>query len=397
MIEISKWPLVELNMLMKAPLLNGKHERGMLFGDGNPIVRMVDLYKYDIIDSGLLDRVRYPSPTPTDYLLTEGDILINRTSLKREGIAKASLVSKLLERTYFDCSIIRVRPDKERVYPKYLLYALNGPIVRPQIMKYAKTATITTISQPGINRLRIPLPSYTEQKRIVNILETCESAIQKRKEANRLTDEFLKSTFLEMFGGPVKNTKRWQLNKLSEVGSLDRGKSEHRPRNAPELLGGPYPLIQTGDIANSDVYITDYHQTYSELGLKQSRMWNAKTLCITIAANIAKTGILTFDACFPDSVVGFISNKKIETEYVHFWFTFWQTILEEKAPKSAQRNINLRILRNLNIPVPPIELQQKFVDIVQKVEKLKQKQSESEKELNTLFKSLMQKAFRGEL
>ena len=127
-------------------------------------------------------------------------------------------------------------------------------------------------------------------------------------------EDFLRSAFLEMFGDPVTNPKGWPLIKFSEIGELDRGKSQHRPRNAPELLGGPYPLIQTGDVANSGGYIRSYKSTYSEIGLKQSRMWPKGTLCITIAANIAKTGILTFDACFPDSVVGFSPNKKTNTE-----------------------------------------------------------------------------------
>lgn len=94
------------------------------------------------------------------------------------------------------------------------------------------------------------------------------------------------------------------------MGELAREKSKNRPRNAPELLNGPYPLIQTGDIANAGIYLKEYTQTYSELGLKQSKMWKKGTLCITIAANIAKTSILTFDACFPDSVVAFIPSEK---------------------------------------------------------------------------------------
>ena len=94
------------------------------------------------------------------------------------------------------------------------------------------------------------------------------------------------------------------------MGELAREKSKNRPRNAPELLNGPYPLIQTGDIANAGIYLKEYTQTYSELGLKQSKMWKKGTLCITIAANIAKASILTFDACFPDSVVAFIPSEK---------------------------------------------------------------------------------------
>ena len=166
---------------------------------------------------------------------------------------------------------------------------------------------------------------------------------------------------------------------------------------APFLLGGPYPLIQTGEIANSGGYITEYSQTYSESGLKQSKLWPRGTLCITIAANIAKTAILKFEACFPDSVVGFIPKNGVRTEYIQLWLSFIQKHLEETAPAVAQKNISLEILRKLNVPVPPIWEQQKFAALVEKVEGLRKKQGDSEKELENLFNSLMQRAFNGEL
>ena len=130
---------------------------------------------------------------------------------------------------------------------------------------------------------------------------------------------------------------------------------KHRPRNDPRLLGGEYPLVQTGDVANASLYIMSYNSTYSELGLKQSKMWSKGTLCITIAANIAKTAILEFDACFPDSVVGFIANEKTNNIFIHYWFSFFQAILESQAPESAQKNINLKILSELKVIVPEKE------------------------------------------
>jgi len=96
-----------------------------------------------------------------------------------------------------------------------------------------------------------------------------------------------------------------------------RGKSKHRPRNDERLYGGDIPFIQTGDIRNASHIITQYSQTYSEVGLKQSKLWPRGTLCITIAANIAETSILGFDACFPDSVIGFVADpKKTSAGYV---------------------------------------------------------------------------------
>ena len=98
----------------------------------------------------------------------------------------------------------------------------------------------------------------------------------------------------------------WEKKKLDEVVKIGRGKSKHRPRNASFLYGGKYPFVQTGDIKAADLYLTEYTQTYSEEGLKQSKLWDENTLCVTIAANIAETAILKIKACFPDSIIGLI-------------------------------------------------------------------------------------------
>jgi type I restriction enzyme S subunit len=235
------------------------------------------------------------------------------------------------------------------------------------------------------------------QRKIVAVLEKAEQIKEKRIKSNEFSNEYLKSYFHELFGNTVTNSKKWGLEKLSALGTLERGKSKHRPRNDPILLGGKYPLIQTGDVANSAGKIKEYTQTYSEIGLKQSKLWPVGTLCITIAANIAFTGMLTFDACFPDSIVGFTPNKKCKVEYIQFWIGNLQKILAAQAPNSAQKNINLDILRNLDVPTPPIMLQEKFSKEVRRVEELKQKQQTVMVKSNLLFDSLMQKAFRGDL
>ena len=172
-----------------------------------------------------------------------------------------------------------------------------------------------------------------------------------------------------MFGDPSVNNLGLKTKKLSQLGSVDRGVSKARPRNSPDLLGGPYPLIQTGEIASAKHYITNFEQTYSEKGLAQSKMWPKGTLCITIAANIADTAILDIEACFPDSVVGFISNGDVETMFMHYWFMFLQSTLERQAPQTAQKNINLEILRNLDVIVPSMDEQASFVRIVEQADK----------------------------
>jgi type I restriction enzyme, S subunit len=157
----------------------------------------------------------------------------------------------------------------------------------------------------------------------------------------------------------------WPLVKLGDLGEVNRGRSRHRPRYAEHLYGGPYPFIQTGDIKASGGRIGTYHQTYSEAGLAQSRLWPAGTMCITIAANIAETGILTFDACFPDSVVGFIPDgEKCDVYFIEYTFRYLRDQIQNEASGSVQDNINLATLDRLRFPLPPLPEQRAIAHIL---------------------------------
>lgn len=277
----------------------------------------------------------------------------------------------------------------EGVSVEYLAYALE----HMNLSKYYLGAAIPHIYFKDY--CSEPMPNHTpeEQAKISHVLGLVCNLISLRKQQLSKLDELVKSRFIEMFGDPVNNSKGLPELTLPELGEFGRGVSKHRPRNDPKLLGGKYPLIQTGEVANSELYITSYENTYSELGLKQSKMWQAGTLCITIAANIAKTAILTFDACFPDSVVGFKANDRTNNIFIHYWFSFFQAILEAQAPESAQKNINLKILSELKIIVPPIEQQNEFVAFVEQTDKSKFEIQKSLEKLETLKKALMQKYF----
>ncbi len=254
-------------------------------------------------------------------------------------------------------------------------------------------ATRQKLTQSAMRQMEIPFVKMDVQNEIVEKINLVVDLIDKRKQQLEKLDELVKSRFIELFGDPVNNSKKLPELTLPELGEVGRGVSKHRPRNDPQLLGGKYPLIQTSEIAKSDLYITEYESTYSELGFKQSKLWQKGTLCITIAANIAKTAILTFDACFPDSVVGFKANGRTNNIFIHYWFSFFQTILEAQAPESAQKNINLKALSELYVIVPPIELQSQFAAFVKQVDKSKFEIKQSLEKLELLKKTLMQKYF----
>jgi type I restriction enzyme S subunit len=169
-------------------------------------------------------------------------------------------------------------------------------------------------------------------------------------------------------GDLPKLPKSWIWAFLPQLGELNRGKSKHRPRNDPKLYGGAYPFIQTGDVRQVEGYLYEYSQTYNEQGLAQSRLWPAGTLAITIAANIAETAILGLDACFPDSVVGFIPvSSQCNVRFIEYYFRIARENLERYAPATAQKNINLQTLSSLVVPLPPHNEQLRIVEEVEKL------------------------------
>ena len=148
--------------------------------------------------------------------------------------------------------------------------------------------------------------------------------------------------------------KDWQTKTLNELGTFKRGKSKHRPRNDKALFeNGEYPLIQTGEIKEANLFITSHINTYNDFGLKQSKLWPKNTLCITIAANIAETAILDYPMCFPDSVVGFNAFENESSElFMHYVFTYIKRTIQNAASGSIQDNINIDFLTNLNFKIP---------------------------------------------
>ncbi len=156
-----------------------------------------------------------------------------------------------------------------------------------------------------------------------------------------------------------------EKRKLIEMGTLSRGRSQHRPRNDSKLYGGKYPFIQTGDVKNSNLYIEKYSQTYNDFGLNQSKLWPENTLCITIAANIADTGILSFPACFPDSIIGFTATKgKTDVRYVKYCFDLLQKSIQNMSKGSTQDNLSMEKLAQLEFNCPSFENQQKIAAVL---------------------------------
>ena len=295
--------------------------------------------------------------------------------------------------------VFLLKIDKSKAYSKFAFHYLRCPQGQRDIMRDFRGATVGGISRGFVEFVKFELPSLPEQLNIANLLSKAENLIAQRKESIQLLNEFLKSTFLEMFGDPVRNDRNWNTKRLDEIALLERGRFSPRPRNDPSYFTGAYPFIQTGDISKSGNRLNIYTQTLNEKGIKVSKKFGKGTIVIAIVgATIGATAILEIEVYATDSIIGITAKKELTNNiYLEFVMRFWKPILLKNAPEAARANINLEILGRVGIIYPSLGLQTRFAQIVDKTEALKTQYQQSLQELENLYGSLSQKAFKGEL
>ena len=334
-------------------------------------------------------------PSRADIEVQEGDVLF----AKMTNTNKALLIDKELNGIIVSTGFSVHRPKKNELDGEYLFHYLKHDYFHRQKNKLCTGAIQSAISNKGIEKIMVPVPTFPDQLHIANLLSKAENLISQRKESIALLDEFLKSTFLEMFGDPILNKKGWPLERLDNLAKLERGRFSPRPRNNPIYYNGAYPFIQTGDISKSEYRLNNYTQTLNENGIKVSKEFKKGTIVIAIVgATIGATAILELDVYATDSIIGISADKtKTNEQFLEFTLRFWKPVLLSIAPEAARANINLAILNKLKFPNPPIELQTQFAQIVEKTEALKAQYQQSLQELENLYGSLSQRAFKGEL
>lgn len=410
-----------MNFLEK--LLNGVAVEWRTLGTLGELVRGSGLPKTDFVESGVpaihygqiytyyglstISTKSFVSAKTAEKLkkVNKGDVVITNTSENLEDVGKALVY--LGEHQAVTGGHATILKPGVCLLGKYFAYFTQTDAFSSEKRKYAKGTKVVDVSATDMAKIKIPIPcpdnpkkSLEIQAEIVRILDaftslTAELTVElntRKKQYSHYRDKLLSFT-TPPYGHPSKggefnspSQKGWQAKPdgvvdvdvewktLGEV-ALDfgRGKSKHRPRNDEKLYGGDIAFIQTGDIRNASHIIKEYKQTYSELGLKQSKLWPKGTLCITIAANIAETSILGFDACFPDSVIGFVADpSKTSSGYVEYLLQSTKNKLEEKGKEksSAQSNINLGTFEQLKLPFPPLAEQARIVDILDKFDAL---------------------------
>jgi type I restriction enzyme S subunit len=202
-----------------------------------------------------------------------------------------------------------------------------------------------------------------------------------------------------MFGDPVSNSGRFPTARLGQIASVERGRFSPRPRNDPSYYGGDYPFIQTGDIAESGGYLTRWRQTLNERGRSVSKEFPPGTIVIAIVgATIGQTAILGRPMHATDSVVGIQPQPdRALAEYIIAVLRHWRPVFIAQAPETARANLNAATLKAVELPLPPLPLQQQFAQRVAEIRELEAAQAASRLRLESLFQSMLHRAFNGAL
>ena len=239
-----------------------------------------------------------------------------------------------------------------------IMHGLNSGIVKALVLALpplAEQAAIVRFLDYADRRIRRFIRA---KQMLITLLEEQKQAIIHRAVTRGLDPNVrLKPSGVEWLGDVPEH---WEIRRVKQSAQVLRGKFTHRPRNDPSLYDGPYPFIQTGEVARAERAITNYRQTLNERGLAVSRMFPAGTLVMTIAANIGDVAILDFDACFPDSVVGFVPRNGLERDFLYYMFRAMKPELLREAPVNTQGNLNVDRIGSRGIALAPA-LEQRLV------------------------------------
>lgn len=275
--------------------------------------------------------------------------------------------------------VYRFMPDFQ---PWYFHHLLRSPAYKGRI-KAVSTGVVESrlrLYSDDLFRLETLVPPASEQAAIVRFLDHADRRIRRyirvKQKLIKLLEEQKQATILRAVTRGLDSSVRvrptsvdwleevpehWVSVRVKQVTKVLRGKFTHRPRNDPSLYDGPYPFIQTGEVARAGKLITSYRQTLNDHGLAVSRLFPAGTLVMTIAANVGDVAILDFEACFPDSVVGFVPQDRVERDFLYYLFAVMKPVLLREAPVNTQGNLNVDRIGARSIELPPPEEQRQIV------------------------------------
>jgi type I restriction enzyme S subunit len=394
------WDEVPLIDLCLEPFANGITLTQDSMGHGAKLVNIVDLYESYIIDIHSLGRANASKQQLKKSELKKGDIVFVRSSVKREGAAMCAYFPGDKEPVVFGCFNIRFRPRPELVDSKFITLFLRSLEGRSRLLNVCQTATITNINQDNLGLVSVPLPPLAEQKRIAAIAQKADRLRRTRRYALQLSDTYLQSVFLEMFGDPVTNPKGWETGALGDVIIS----AKDGPHVSPTYSDSGIPFLSTRNVRKGQIIWEDLKFIAPEDVKEHWKKCKPERgdILYTKGGTTGLAKAVDFDteiAVWVHIAVLKLKHERVNPAWLENMLNsdFCYKQSQELTFGIVNRDLGLQRMPRIKIYIPPLPLQEKFAQIVQKFERLRTQQREGDRQAEHLFQTLLHRAFRGEL
>lgn len=261
-----------------------------------------------------------------------------------------------------------------RIDRDYLYHYLRRPEVVELATARSSGVNLPRISPNVLREFELPLPPLPEQKRIAAILDKADALRRKRREAIGKLDTLLQSVFLEMFGDPVSNTLKWKIRSVESFCRLVRGSSP-RPKGDARYYGGPVPRLMVADVTRDGWIVTPMIDSLTEAGAKLSRPIKAGTVVMAVSGEVGVPSMLSIDACIHDGFVGFadLDDTVVKPLYLMVALSMLRITHEGRKAGAIFQNLTTYDVKNMEIPIPPIDEQEKFANAFRSIGRMRKR------------------------
>ena len=328
-------------------------------------------------------------------MMRKNDILIVKDGATT---GKVSIVDENFpfEKAMVNEHIFILRP-KSNSLPRWLFYYIFSSPGQSQI-KQNMHGMIGGINTNFLKNFKINLPPLQVQEKIISILDKSVELKNNSKKAQQLVDDLLLSTFLEMFGNPQTNPKKWPVKQIQEFAVVGTGGTPKR--NMSEYYGDSIPWVKTTEAKNNVIYETEEGITQEGLENSNATIFPVGTVLVAMygqGKTRGKTAKLGIQAATNQAFAAILPSKYHDSDYVWYLLRHSYETLRQMARGGNQPNLNVGMIKSFQIPLPPLKLQKEFSDIVEKHEKTKNRLLKAGNNFENLFSTLSKKAFYGEL
>ena len=334
-------------------------------------------------------------------ILHEGDFVLS----VRGTMGKIGYISSRLENANMTANLMRISPDRIKVYPLWLKQFLLSDFFQKRLEEASSATTIKTIKAPELKAIELPLPLLSEQKKIAEILTTMDEAIEKTSQIIEKTKEAKKGLMQRLFTRGIGHKKfkkteigeipvEWEVGEISNYGEILTGNTP--PTNVPQYYGNEYPFVSPFDLGNKRI-IRKTEKYLSKEGFAVARALPANSvLVVCIGSTIGKTGIAGTELATNQQINSIIC-KNSDYNFVYYYATFINQEFKQLAGTQAVPILNKGNFSKVKVAIPPLSEQNEIGGILSAIDDKIEKELDHKAQLESLKKGLMQVLLTGKI